>query len=73
MCPRCGASKDQADQMGTQKDIKMRIATRRTITETLWIQIQKARHALYYRGLPFTSKYVDEALKKRSLVPTLVS
>lgn len=71
-CPRCLIPKSQFPELGTEADLGRRAMLIRRDTNTR-SKIQAARSLIYERNYAVNSTYVEDILKKESLVPSLES
>ncbi|KAJ7695466.1 hypothetical protein B0H17DRAFT_930752 [Mycena rosella] len=69
-CPRCLVTKDKLDQVGTARDDKIRVTSKRVDDEDLRSTIQKARDRIYRWGRTIKSITVERLLSPKSWVPT---
>ena len=69
-CPRCLVVKSDIAKLGHKIDIQNRVSKARSyLSDT----IKLARSFIYEQGRKITSKAVEQLLKSKSWVPTLVS
>ncbi|KAF6760980.1 hypothetical protein DFP72DRAFT_804695 [Ephemerocybe angulata] len=66
-CTRCLTSLSRVDQLGTPEDMEIRTTCARTDDEATAKSIEKARKALYLRGVSFGNKSVVSQLGPKSL------
>jgi hypothetical protein len=71
-CPRCLTPKAKLDRVGHVTDAKARTNQARKFQDVS-NSVNKARNAIYKRGVPIGGAYVQQLLKPTSTVPTLVS
>ncbi|KAJ4493206.1 hypothetical protein C8R41DRAFT_764823 [Lentinula lateritia] len=68
VCPRCLCPKTLLDQMGTRRDLKLRMKKLRNF---LVDKVTTAREYIYRKGYGIRSVYVEGLLKATSSVPTM--
>ncbi|KAJ7213049.1 hypothetical protein GGX14DRAFT_620012 [Mycena pura] len=68
-CPHCLILKSQIPETGTKNDMKRR-KNLRTVTDWWLLQVDKAREAIFDRGLAVNSAHVEKLLKGNSWVLT---
>ncbi|THG93149.1 hypothetical protein EW026_g8011 [Hermanssonia centrifuga] len=68
-CPRCLVRKTDIVAMGTKTDMKRREKNARVDDKERRRVINMTRTWIYEKGLPLTSKYLDQVLTSRSWVP----
>jgi hypothetical protein len=71
-CPRCLIPKSQFPEVGTEADLRRRALLIRKDSNTR-SNIQAARSLIYKDNYAVNSTYVEDILKKESLVPSLES
>ncbi|KAF7326767.1 hypothetical protein MVEN_02595700 [Mycena venus] len=69
-CPRCLVTKDKLDQIGTVRDNKIRVNSRRVDDEGYRAYVHRARDWIYRSARGIRSKKVETLLAPKSLVPT---
>jgi hypothetical protein len=70
-CPRCLVKKKDISEVGTPRDLERRQDLRLDDKERKK-KINKARQLMFAKGLPITSKKIEDILGEKSLVPTRV-
>ncbi|KAJ7105539.1 hypothetical protein C8R44DRAFT_639016 [Mycena epipterygia] len=69
-CPRCLVTKDKLDQVGTVRDDKSRVTSRRVEDEQYRSYVHTARDWIYNVGRTIRAKKVEGLLFLKSWVPT---
>ncbi|KAJ6605246.1 hypothetical protein DFH09DRAFT_1299981 [Mycena vulgaris] len=69
-CPRSLVTKDRLDQIGTIRDVKIRVNSRRVDDEGYRAYVRYARDWIYQSGQSIRSKKAETLLAPKSLVPT---
>lgn len=70
-CPRCLIKKEDISEVGTPRDLERR-RDLRLDDKDREKRIKKARWLMFAKGIPVTSKKIEELLSEKSLVPTRV-
>ena len=70
-CPRCLIKKQEISEVGTPLDLERRQDLRLDDKDRK-NRIKNARRYMFAKGLPITSKKVEDLLSEKSLVPTNV-
>ena len=72
LCPRCLIPKSRVHQIATERDILQRKLLQRCNSQTWRDKIAAARQLIYEKHYAVQTPQVEELLKGKSLVPTLV-
>lgn len=72
LCQRCLVHKSAASETGSPSDMHVRVVKQRKDNKKYRDTIKKARELIYDMGRVVQSKPVEELLKGKSYVPTLV-
>ena len=70
-CPRCLIKKKEILEVGTPRDLE-RQQDLRLDNKDRQKRIEKARLQMFAKGIPVTSKKIEDLLGEKSLVPTRV-
>lgn len=70
-CPRCLIKKEEISKVGTPRDLERR-QDLRLDDKDRERRIKKARRLMFAKGVPVTSKHLEDLLGEKSLVPTHV-
>jgi hypothetical protein len=70
-CPRCLIKKVEISEVGTPQDLERRQDLRFDDKDRKR-RIEKARRLMFAKGVPVTSKKIEELLSEKSLVSTRV-
>jgi hypothetical protein len=68
-CPRCLVTKEELNEMGLKRDLKIRENKCRYLGDL----VQRARNLIYKKAAKITGAAVNRLLKPTSSVPTVVS
>jgi len=72
-CPLCETPKELISELGMKRDRERRVNKARKDTASLDSDILRARNAIYgQHAYKVNSKHVDNILKERSRIPTIV-
>jgi hypothetical protein len=71
-CPRCLVTKPKVHLLGSASDGRVRRNHRRVDNEHRRQRVERARRAIYVKGVNISSHKIDEILGEGSLVPTRV-
>ena len=72
-CPRCLIPLKEVGQVGTAQDMKLRQTRKRYDTHASRFDVKMAREKVYAHNYAVHGDAVDNLLKSKSLVPTIVS
>lgn len=70
-CPRCLIKKEDISEVGTPRDLERR-QDLRLDDKDRGLKIEKARRLMFAKGIPVTSKKIEDLLSEKSLVSTHV-
>ena len=70
-CPRCLIKKKEISEVGTPRDLERRQELHLD-NKDRQKRIEKARLQMFAKGIPVTSKKIEDLLGEKSLVPTRV-
>jgi hypothetical protein len=71
-CPRCLITKTELSQFGTQLDMDKRTTLARVDNRAERYDIENARRKIYQGKFCVNTQFVEDLLKGKSRVPTLV-
>lgn len=72
-CPRCIVTKDQLPELGMKRDTRRREVQAREDNHIVHAKIERARTAIFCRGVAIRGDIIEPMLKPTSLTPTRVS